>query len=67
MRIKNTGTLDRVVRGVAGAVLILSGLVLVKGVLGVVLAAVGAVLLFSASIGFCHVYKFFHIDTSKRP
>ena len=26
-----------------------------------------AVLIFSGSIGFCHVYKFFHIDTSKKP
>ncbi|HEY5540800.1 MAG TPA: DUF2892 domain-containing protein [Coriobacteriia bacterium] len=62
----NLGTVDRVIRGVAGVILIAVGLFLVKGVIGVVLGLLGAVLIFSGTVGFCHVYKFFHIRTSKR-
>ena len=62
----NLGTVDRVVRGVAGIVLIAVGLLLVRGVFGVALCLVGAVLIFSGTIGFCHVYKFLHIRTSKK-
>ena len=62
----NQNTVERVIRGVIGAVLIAIGLLLVRGILGVVLDLVGAVLIFSGVVGFCHVYKFLHIGTSKK-
>lgn len=62
----NLGTVDRVIRGVAGVTLIAIGLFFVKGLIGVILGLLGAVLIFSGTVGFCHVYKFFHIGTSKR-
>jgi uncharacterized membrane protein len=54
----NTGRVERVVRVVGGIALAVLGLFVLKGVLGVLLALVGAVLVFSGSIGFCHVRKF---------
>jgi len=62
----NQNTVERVIRGVVGAVLIAVGLLLVRGILGILLDVVGAVLIFSGVVGFCHVYKVFHIDTSKK-
>ena len=62
----NLSTIDRVIRGVAGAALIAVGLLFVKGVGGIVLCLVGAILIFSGGVGFCHVYKVFHIRTSRK-
>lgn len=62
----NLGVIDRAIRGAVGASLIAAGLFLVQGVVGVLLCLVGAVLIFSATVGFCHVYKFFHIHTSRK-
>ena len=62
----NQNTVERIIRGVVGVVLIATGLVLVRGILGILLDVVGAVLIFSGAVGFCHVYKVFHIDTSKK-
>lgn len=62
----NLGTIDRVIRGVVGAILIAVGLFLAKGVLSVALCLLGAILIFSGTVGFCHVYKALHINTSKK-
>jgi uncharacterized membrane protein len=62
----NLGRLDRVIRGVVGVALIAVGVFMVKGAVGVLLGLVGAVLIFSATVGFCHVYKVLHIRTSKK-
>ena len=62
----NLGTVDRVVRWVVGLALIAIGLFFLKGVIGVLMALVGAVLIFSGTVGFCHVYKVFHIRTSRK-
>lgn len=62
----NLGTLDRVIRGVVGAILIAAGLFLVTGVARAVLCLLGAVLIFSGTVGFCHVYKVFHIRTCRK-
>lgn len=56
---------DRVVRGIAGVILLVVGLFVVRGRKGIVLDALGATLLFSGSVGFCHVYSVLRIDTSK--
>jgi uncharacterized membrane protein len=62
----NLGTTDRAIRGVVGVTLIGAGLFLVRGVLAVVLCLVGAVLAYSGAVGFCHVCKVLHVDTSKK-
>ncbi|MDR3686780.1 MAG: DUF2892 domain-containing protein [Coriobacteriia bacterium] len=62
----NLGMLERTIRVAIGIVLIAIGLFVVRGILGIVVALVGALLIFSGSIGFCHVKKFFGIGTSKR-
>ena len=54
----NQSPIDRVIRVVIGLVLLGLGLFVVKGLLGVVLDVIGAVLLYSGAVGFCHVYKF---------
>ena len=63
----NLSNTDRTIRVIAGLLLAGAGILLVRGLVGILLALLGAVLIFSGSIGFCHVYKFFHIDTSKKP
>ena len=62
----NLNPVDRTVRVTAGVVLGVVGLLVIRGLLGVVVLLLGAVLVFSGWIGFCHVYKFFRIDTSKK-
>lgn len=62
----NLCTTERIVRGVAGASLVTAGLVVVRGVPRVVVCLLGATLILSASVGFCHVYKVLHISTSGR-
>lgn len=62
----NLGASDRVIRGVVGGILIAVGLFLVRGILGIVLSLLGALLIFSGTVGFCHVYKVLHIRSSKK-
>ena len=62
----NLGTIDRVIRVVGGGVLIAVGLFVVKGILGIVVGLLGGLLIFSGTVGFCHVYKVLHIRTSKK-
>ena len=61
----NEGTVDRVVRGVVGVILLVVGLVLVKGAIGIVLDVIGAILLVTGLVGFCPLYALFHVSTSK--
>lgn len=62
----NEGTIDRVIRGIVGVILLVVGLVLVKGSVGVVLDVLGAILLVTGVVGFCPLYTLFHIGTSKK-
>ena len=62
----NEGSIDRIIRGVAGAILLVVGLVLVKGTIGIVLDVLGAVFLVTGIVGFCPLYTLFHISTSKK-
>ena len=62
----NLGTLDRVIRGAVGALLIAVGLLVLRGAIGAVLCLLGALLIFTGIRGFCHVCKVLHIDTSKK-
>ena len=66
MRKVNQSTIERVIRGVVGVILLTAGVLVVKGPIGIVLDVIGVVLLFSGAVGFCHIYKFFRINTSKK-
>jgi hypothetical protein len=59
----NMGTIDRVVRLIAAAVLIGVGLGVVRGPVGIAMAAVGAIPLLTGLSGFCPLYLPFGIDT----
>ena len=66
---RNESAVDRIVRLVVGAGLVIVSLTsfgLASGkLLGVVLAAIGAILLFTAATGTCLLYKLFGLDTTK--
>jgi ABC-type uncharacterized transport system permease subunit len=69
MLTKNEGLVDRVVRVVLGAGLLVTafaglGLTSAKP-LGIVAALIGVVLLFTATTGSCLLYRLVGIDTSK--
>jgi hypothetical protein len=62
----NLSPVDRVIRCAGGALLAVLGLFAVRGWLGILLALLGAVFVFSGTVGFCHIYKVLHISTSKK-
>jgi uncharacterized membrane protein len=66
---KNESTLDRAVRGVAGAGLLVAAVASLGlgsgGALGVVFGAVGAILLATAITGFCPLYRLLGVATCR--
>jgi len=69
MLTKNENTVDRVVRVVLGAGLLVASFTALSVTsakpLGIVAAVIGAVLLFTAATGSCLLYRLVGIDTSK--
>jgi hypothetical protein len=61
----NEGAVDRVVRIIAGIVLIVLGFFMVSGTAGTVLGFVGFVPLVTGLIGWCPAYVPFRINTRK--
>ena len=62
----NEGAIDRAIRGAVGAILLVLGLVVVKGTIGIVLGVLGGILLATGIVGFCPLYALFGIDTNKK-
>jgi uncharacterized membrane protein len=62
----NLSPLDRAVRIALGVALLGIGVFVVQGVVGIVVDLIGAVLVFSGAVGFCHVYKVCGICTAKK-
>jgi len=62
----NEGTIDRVIRVIAGVALLVIGVALLKGVLGVVLDVLGAILVITGIVGFCPLYALFGITTASK-
>jgi hypothetical protein len=62
----NLSRVDRAIRIVVGSVAILAAALVMRNVYGAVLALAGAVLVFSGTVGFCHVYKVLGIRTLKK-
>ncbi|MCU0262392.1 MAG: DUF2892 domain-containing protein [Candidatus Nanopelagicales bacterium] len=62
----NEGTIDRIIRAVVGVAALLGAFALGSGTLGfVLLLVVGAILLVTAAVGFCPLYRVFGINTCK--
>ena len=64
---KNEGNLDRIVRtilGITALTVAFAALDVMNGaVFGIIVAAIGAILLISAAIGFCPMYKVIGLET----
>jgi uncharacterized membrane protein len=62
---KNESTVDRIIRAIAGIVILVIGIYEVKSlaVLGIILIIVGAVLIITAITGFCLLYTLLGIST----
>ena len=64
----NEGTLDRTLRAVLGIVLVAAWLLgWLTGTLAVVLGIVGIVLLVTAAVGFCPMYRLLGMNTCAVP
>ena len=62
---QNENTTDRIIRLVAGVILLAAGLYFTSGTLAIVLDTLGVVALFTAATGFCLLYKLFGLSTKK--
>lgn len=63
---KNTGNTDRIVRvGVAIVAAVAAWLVGFGSLFGIILLVVAAVMLVTAAVGFCPLYRVFGINTCK--
>jgi len=66
--VRNEGNLDRVLRGIVGAVLLIAWIAgWFSGAVASVLGIVGLVLVATAIVGFCPAYRLFGISTCPRP
>ncbi len=64
---KNIGTVDKIVRGILGLVLIYLGVSLyaTNQVLSIVLFIIGLLLIITSMTGFCFLYTVFGVSTKK--
>jgi hypothetical protein len=63
---KNEGTIDRIVRIIAGAIGVVSALIIgLKSGVGIVVGIIGLLLLGTGVIGFCWLYTPLGISTRK--
>jgi uncharacterized membrane protein len=61
---KNVGQIDRIIRGIAGAAALVGAVALGwTSVLGVVLLVAGGILVVTAGVGFCPLYKVLGLRT----
>ena len=60
----NMASLDRLLRAIIAGALLITAVALGAGtVAGIVLLALAAILIATAAVGFCPLYKLLHIDT----
>ena len=59
----NESNMDRIIRAVAGVVLLYLGFGMLGGVTAIIADVVGIVLLATAAIGFCPLYAMFKFST----
>jgi hypothetical protein len=66
--VRNEGNLDRILRALVGALLLLAWIVgWTTGTLALVLGVVGVVLVATAAVGFCPLYRVFGLSTCPVP
>jgi len=66
--VRNEGNLDRVLRGIVGAVLLIAWIAgWFSGAIAGVLGIVGLVLVATAIVGFCPAYRLFGVSTCPTP
>ncbi len=62
----NESGLDRMIRAVVGVILFYLGIAgVVQGGLGIVLLVVGVILIATAAIGFCPIYRVLNFKTNR--
>jgi hypothetical protein len=62
----NESTLDRIIRGIVGAIaLVVAVVVGVGSVGGILLIVVGGILVVTAAVGFCPLYRILGLSTAK--
>ena len=62
----NESNTDRIIRAVAGVILLYLGFAVLGGVLAIVVDVLGVILLATAAIGFCPLYAMFKFSTLKK-
>ncbi len=66
--VRNESNLDRILRALVGALLLLAWIVgWTTGTLALVLGVVGVVLVATAAVGFCPLYRVFGLSTCPVP
>ncbi len=64
----NESTADRSIRAIVGVAALIAAFVIgIGSVGGIILAVVGVVMLVTAAIGFCPIYRVFGLSTRKVP
>ena len=64
---KNESAIDRWIRLIIAVVLFFTALYWTSGILQIILYIIAATLLITAITGFCLLYKWFGINTAKKP
>jgi len=62
----NESNIDRVIRAVAGVVLLYLGFAVLAGALAIVADVIGVVLLLTGAVGFCPLYALLNLSTLKQ-
>lgn len=62
----NESNTDRIIRAVAGVVLLYLGFGVLGGTLGIIADVLGAVLLLTGAVGFCPLYALVKFSTLKQ-
>jgi hypothetical protein len=62
----NESNIDRIIRAVAGVVLLYLGFAVLAGALAIVADVVGVVLLLTGAVGFCPLYALLKLSTLKQ-
>jgi hypothetical protein len=62
----NESNVDRIIRAVAGVILLALGFGVLSGVLAIVANVLGVIMLATAAIGFCPLYALVNFSTLKK-
>jgi uncharacterized membrane protein len=67
---RNLGTIERIIRFILGAALLLGGLLMLGGlsgnIIGIVASVVGIILIATAAISWCPIWQALGINTHKK-